>query len=185
MWAYAHDAGRLAVAATLLVAGASKLASPRLLAASLGQVYGWARPVGTGAARVVGVVELVAAFLLAGAWAVTAGLALTGLVGTGIVVFAFTATRRGVTAPCGCFGESSGRPIGARNLLAGAGLLAGAVGLLTLPGTGTAGAELVLPLTAALALVAVMVRDRARLLAPFRRHFGEPAGSVPTGPEVS
>jgi hypothetical protein len=197
MWAYAHDAGRLAVAVTLLVAGASKLISPRPLATGLGQVFGWARPVGTVAAMTVAAVELVAAFLLAGAWAVTAGLALTGLVGAGIVGFATAAMRRGATAPCGCFGESSGRPIGVHSLLAGAGLLAGAIGLLVLTGTGTAAAELMLPLTAVIAMVAVMVRDRARLVAPFRRHFGElasrttelgePAAGEPvlTGPEVS
>jgi hypothetical protein len=186
MWAYVDDAGRLAVAAILLVGGASKLFSPQPLAVSLGQVYGWARPIGVAAARAVAVIELVAAFLLAGAWAVTAGLALTGLVGTGIVAFSVTAVRRGATAPCGCFGESSGRPVGARNMLAGVGLLGGAVGLLILPESGSAPAALVLPLTATTALVAVMVRDRARLLAPFRRHFLPPSiGPTITGPEVS
>ena len=38
MWAYAHDALRLAIGVILLVSGASKLVSPRPLAASLGQV---------------------------------------------------------------------------------------------------------------------------------------------------
>jgi hypothetical protein len=186
MWGYTHDLGRVAIAAALLIAGASKLASPRPLAASLGQVFGLRRAAGIGIARAVATIELAAAFLLAGAWAVMAGLALTGLVGAGVVLFVITAVRRGATMPCGCFGESSGRPIGIRNVLAGAGLLAGAIGLLAMPETGTAAAEVTLPLTAAIALVTVMIRDRARLLAPFRRHFQPmPAGSVPTGPEVS
>jgi hypothetical protein len=185
MWAYAVDAGRLAIAVTLLIAGASKLVSPRLPAASLGEVYGWTRPVGTGAVRTVAAIELVAATLVASGWALTAGLALTALVGTAIVAFTLTAMRRGVDSPCGCFGESGDRPIGARNLLAGAGLLAGAAGLALLPGTVAAPAALGLPLTAVIALAVVMVRDRARLLAPFQRHFGPvPAGPVPAGPEV-
>ncbi|HEX6681436.1 MAG TPA: MauE/DoxX family redox-associated membrane protein [Candidatus Limnocylindrales bacterium] len=174
MWGYAFDAGRLAVAAALLVAGASKLVSPRPLATSLGQVFGWARPAGIAAARVVAAIELLAACLLAAGGPLIVGLALTGLVGAGIVVFVSAAMRRGATAPCGCFGESSGRPIGVRNLLGGIGFLAGAGGLLILPGPGTATAELMLPLTATVALAAVMVRDRARLLAPFRRHFRNP-----------
>ncbi|HEY8472614.1 MAG TPA: MauE/DoxX family redox-associated membrane protein [Natronosporangium sp.] len=181
MLAYAHDAGRVALAVILLLGGAAKLLSPRPLATLLHQVYGWARPAGVAAARAVAALELTAAFLLAGGWLVAAGLTVTGLVGAGIAGFTVIAMRRGATAPCGCFGESSGRPIGVRNLLAGAALLAGAVGLLVLPGAGTAEPALLLPLTALIALVAVMVRDRARLLAPFRRHFE----GFPAGPEVS
>ncbi len=185
MWGYTHDVGRLAIAAALLIAGASKAASPRPLAASLGQVFGWRQAAGIRIARAVAAIELAAAFLLAGAWAVTVGLALTGLVGAGVILFVSTAVRRGSTMPCGCFGESSGRPIGVLNLLAGAGLLAGAIALLAMPGKGMAAAEVTLPLTAVIALVAVMVRDRARLLAPFRRHFQPmPNTSVPTGAEV-
>jgi hypothetical protein len=133
----------------------------------------------------VAAIELAAAFLLAGAWALTAGLALASLVGAAAVIFVITAIRRGATAPCGCFGGSSGRPIGIRNLLAGTGLLAMAIGLMMLPREGTAAAELSLPVTAVIALGAVMVRDRAWLLAPFRRHFQTaPAGPVPHPPEV-
>jgi hypothetical protein len=180
---YAHDVGRLAIAAVLMIAGSSKLASPRPFAAGLSQVFGWRQAIGV--ARAVAAVELTAAFLLAAAWAVTAGLALSGLVGAGVVVFVAVALRRGARMPCGCFGESSSRPIGARNLLAGVGLLAGSVLLLAMPEKGTAAAEVTLPLTAAIALVTVMARDRARLLAPFRRYF-QPvrAESVPDGPEV-
>lgn len=188
MWAYAHEAGRLAIAVTLLVAGASKLVSPGPLARSLGQTYRWSGRSGTVAARAVAVVELLAAFLLASYWAATAGLALAGLVGAGIVAFVATALRRGSTAPCGCFGEVGGRPIGARNLLAGTGLLGGAIALLVLPGGAPAAApaELALPLTVLIALVAVMVRDRVRLLAPFLRHFRPPpAAPEPLLPEVT
>jgi hypothetical protein len=183
---YAHDVGRLAVAVVLMIAGSSKLASPRPFAAGLGQVFGWSQPIAVGIARAVAAIELTAAFLLASAWAVAAGLLLTGLVGAGVVVFVTVAVRRGASVPCGCFGQSRGRPIGARNLLAGVGLLAGAAVLLTLPGKGTAAPEMTLPLTAVIALMTVLTRDRRRLLAPFRRHF-QPvrAGSVPNGPEVS
>jgi hypothetical protein len=190
MWAYVHDVGRMAIAVTLLVGGASKLVSPRPLATSLGQAYALTRPVGTWAARIVATVELVAALLLAGAWAVVIGLALTAMVGAGIVLHSTIAIRRGATAPCGCFGESGGRPIGIRNLLAGVALLAVAASLLVLPGAGAAPAAMALPLAALIGLVAVLVRDRTRLVAPFRRHFGwrSPSASavpVPTGPEVS
>lgn len=186
MWAYAHDAGRLAIAVILLISGASKLVSPRPLATSLGEVYGWARSTGTWAARVVAGVELATAFLLAGGWLILAGSALTGVVAAGIMIFSITAIRRKATVPCGCFGEASGRPVGVRNLIAGAALLAGAAGLLLLPGAGDAEAALMLPLTAVIALVAVMARDRARLVAPFRRHFQPPAaGPVTSKAEVS
>ena len=186
MWAYAHDAGRLAIAVIFLVSGASKVVTPRPLATSLGQVYGWARARGTWAGRTVAVVELATALLLAGGWLTATGAALTGLVAVGIMVFSLTAIRRKATVPCGCFGESSDRPIGVRNLLAGSALLAVAAGLLLLPGAGTAGAALMLPLTASIALVAVMARDRARLVAPFRRHFQPPAaGPVPGKAGVS
>jgi hypothetical protein len=191
MWAYMYDVGRLAMAVTLLVGGASKLVSPRPLAIGLGQVYGWSRPVGMWAARTVATVELAAALLLAGAWAAVVGLALTALVGTGIVLHATIAIRRGATAPCGCFGESNGRPIGVRNLLAGIALLTAAVMLLVLPAAaGATPAAMGLPLAAVVGLVAVLVRDRARLVAPFRRHFGWRRRSVaavplPSGPEVS
>ncbi|SRR5690606_30326543 len=186
MWAYAHDALRLAIGVILLVSGASKLVSPRPLAASLGQVYGWPRPTGVWAARGVAGVELATAFLVAGGWLIPVGSALTGAVAAGIMIFSITAIRRKATAPCGCFGESRGRPIGVRNVLAGAALMLGAAGLLVLPGTGEAAAELMLPLTAVAALVAVMVRDRARLMAPFRRHFRSPvARPVSRKAEVS
>lgn len=185
MWVHVFDAARLAIAVVLLVAGASKLFSPRRLAVSLGQVVGWNRPVGIWIARAVAVTELAAAFLLASSWALGAALALTSLVGAGTVVFAITAIRRGATAPCGCFGESSDRPVGLRNLLAGTGLVAGAIALLVWPAPDAATAELMLPLVAATALVGVMVRDRARLLAPFRRHFTPPPlGPIPTGSEM-
>jgi hypothetical protein len=186
MWPYVHDVGRLAIAVTLVVAGGSKLVSPQPLARSLGQTFGWGRPAGAAAARAVAVVEVVAGLLAASYWAATVGLALTGLVGSGVVVLVVVALHRGVTAPCGCFGEARGRPVGVRNLAAGAALLAGAIGLLALPGAARVPAELLLPLTAVLAMVAVMLRDRARLRSPFRRHFRPvPAGPVATGLEVS
>ena len=178
MGAYAYDAVRLAVAVILLIGGASKLVSPRPLAGSFAQVYGWRPVTGRWAARAVAGVELLAAFLLAAGWAVTTGAVLAGLVGAGVVTFAGTAMRRGATRPCGCFGESSGRPIGVHNLLAGVGLLAGAIVVLVLPTSGPVEAQLILPLTAIGALVAVMVRDRARLLAPFRRHARPPVAST-------
>jgi hypothetical protein len=175
----------LAAATTLLVGGASKLASPRLLASSLSQVYGLARPLGSRVARGVAGVELAAAALVAAAWARPVGLTLVLGVGAGIVMFSYTAMRRGVAVPCGCFGESSGRPIGVRNLLAGAGLFLGAILLFLPTGAAPASAAAMLPLVGAVALLAVMTRDRSALLAPFRRHFAAPAiRSVPTEPEA-
>lgn len=180
IWVYAYEVGRLALAVTLLVAGASKLFSPRPLARSLTQTYRQVRPgAAIVTARAVAVTELAAAFLVASFWAPAVGLGLAGLTGLGIVVFTTTAMIRGTTAPCGCFGESSGRPVGLRNLLAGAGLLIGAA-LLAAPlveplpvaqPEAPARAAVFLPLTAAVSLAAVMLRDRSRLLSPFLRHF--------------
>jgi len=181
MWAYLYDAGRLVIAAALLVAGASKLAGPRRFASSLGEVFGLARVTRNGLARTVAAAELIAAFMLASAWSVTLGLALTALVGAGIVVFVLIAMSRGSTAPCGCFGESGSRPIGVRNLLAGVGLLAGAIILPLLPVAGATPLPPLTALTSVIALLAVMVRDRARLLAPFRHYF-QPAPAVAIPP---
>lgn len=175
---FAYDAGLLAVAVTLVVAGGSKLVSPQPLARSLGQTFGLGRLRGVVAARAVAVVEIVAAFLVASHWVVTVGLTMAGLVGVGIIVFVVAAMRRGTTVPCGCFGEARGRPVGVGNLTAGAALLAGAIGLLALPGAARVSTELSLPLAAVLAVVAVMLRDRTRLLSPFRRLF-QPLPAVP------
>jgi hypothetical protein len=179
MWAYLYDAGRLVIAATLLVAGASKLANPRPLATSLATVLGLARGPGGALARTIAAAELTASFLLAAGWSVTVGLALTGLVGAGIVVFVLIAMLRGASVPCGCFGETGDRPIGPRNLFAGMALLAGPIILAVLPVTSRG---FLLPLAAVAGLLAVMARDRVRLLAPFRRHFQPVAGPVPVAP---
>jgi hypothetical protein len=170
------DLLRLVIAVTLLVAGASKLLSPFPLARGLGQVYGWAasrRRSATLVARAVAAVEVVAALLVATRWLEPAGYLLVGLVGCGIAGFAVTALTRGRSAECGCFGGSGGRPVGAGNVLAGLGLLAGAAVLVVTPSTAAADAAggVLLGLTSASALAVVLVRRRSQLLRPFRHHF--------------
>jgi hypothetical protein len=166
----------LAIAVTLLVAGASKLLSPHPLARALGQVYAWARArrsVATGLARGIACLEIAAALLVATRWLGPAGYLLTAVVGLGITGFAISALTRGRAVACGCFGETGGRPVGAVNVLAGLGLVAGSAVLLVPrsvpapePTEGT-----LLGLTSVLALAVVLVRHRSRLLGPFRRHF--------------
>jgi hypothetical protein len=171
------DLGTLAIAVTLLVAGASKLLSPHPLARALGQVYAWAqarRPVVTGLARGIACLEIAAALLVATRWLSPAGYLLAGVVGLGIAGFATSALTRGRAVACGCFGETGGRPVGAVNVLAGLGLVAGSAVLLAIARSVPA-PELtdgtLLGLTSGLALVVVLVRHRSRLLGPFRRHF--------------
>lgn len=167
------DLGSLAIAVTLLVAGASKLLSPHPLARGLGQVYAWAesrRSLATRLARGIACLEISASLLVATRWLSPAGYLLVGLIGLGIAGFATSAITRGRTAACGCFGETGGRPIGAVNVLVGLGLLGGSVILLVLSAPDASDGTL-LGLTSVLALTVVLVRHRSRLLSPFGRHF--------------
>jgi hypothetical protein len=190
--AVAWDLGTLAIAVTLLVAGASKLLSPHPLARGLGQVYAWAgarRRLAAGLARGIACVEVVAALLVATRWWSPAGYLLAGVVGLGIAGFATSALTRGRAVACGCFGETGGRPVGAVNVLAGLGLVVGSAILLVVSERSSGASDAVgfavarsvpapdptdgtlLGLTSVLALAVVLVRHRSRLLDPFRRHF--------------
>jgi hypothetical protein len=116
------SAAKLAIAVTLLFAGASKLLSPHPLANGLRSAFNWTRvPVHrlSHLARGVAVVEIVASLLVASGWLLSVGLALVGIVGAGIVVFTAVAMSRGRQVSCGCFGESGGKPVGMSNVMAG------------------------------------------------------------------
>lgn len=112
----------MALAAVLLVAGASKLFSPDRLAANLRAVSGVGN---TKLARAVGVAEIAAAVLVSLPAVRPLGAGLGLLIGLGIAGWVTLAMRRQVTASCGCFGGSSTKPLGPANLFAGLGLALG------------------------------------------------------------
>lgn len=173
MYTAVLDAARLAIAVTLLFAGASKLLSPHPLANGLRSAFNWT-PVRahrlSHLARGIAVVEIVASLLVASGWLLSIGLVLVGIVGAGIVAFTAVAMSRGGQVSCGCFGESGGKPVGVSNVMAGIALAGTAVLLLMARDTGSDPA-LLLALTAVLAVGAAMIRHRAELLRPFARHF--------------
>lgn len=103
--------GRFAIGLVLLVAGAAKLRQPAWPATA--KAFGAPRLV----VPVLPWTELgIGALLLAGV-----GLPWTAGVAVALVV-AFTVAvarnlRRGVTTPCGCFGETAARPVGTDTLV--------------------------------------------------------------------
>ncbi|WP_163508700.1 MauE/DoxX family redox-associated membrane protein [Fodinicola acaciae] len=148
----------IALAAVLIVAGASKLAAPGQLADSARAVLGMnAEPVLL--ARAAGAVELAAAVLVSLPGLALPGAVLGMLVGLGIAGWVALALRRRVTASCGCFGGNSRKPLGMSNLLAGLGIAAG-FGLLIAAGgfvpSWGAAAQLAAAATCALSTVLVM-----------------------------
>jgi len=166
---------RLVAAATMLMAGASKLFDPYPMAKGLNQVF--TSPVLSPArwayvARLVAAAELLAALLIATRWAHEAGLLLLLIVGVGIIGFAGIAMATKKRVSCGCFGGNGTQSVGLPNLLMGTGLAGAAVVLLTAPARPAGGEpDWLLSATAALATVAVLVRHRASLLPPFTQHF--------------
>lgn len=109
----------------LLIAGASKLASPAGLSKSLHEVL--PVPLLPGLARVIGVYEIAAAVLMLITPMRRMGLVMTVVAGAGILAYTFLALRRGATESCGCFGGTTQSPIGPTNLLFGAALLGGGI----------------------------------------------------------
>ncbi|MEU8264997.1 MauE/DoxX family redox-associated membrane protein [Micromonospora sp. NPDC048999] len=168
------DATRLAIAVTLLFAGASKLLSPYPLAHGIRSAFNWTRAhlrASSYLARGIAVVEITASLLVASAWLLPIGLVSVGAVGAGVIVFTLVSMSRGARVSCGCFGESSGKPAGVPNLLAGVAFVGVAALLLVLDRGAGADPALLLALTAILAVAAAMVRHRAELLRPYARHF--------------
>ena len=174
---YLFDAGRLAVAVMLLLAGGAKLLSPHPLAAALVKAYpGTATRPGlpVHVARGTAAVEVLAALLAATQSWVTAGLALAAVVGLGVTAFAVSAVVLDRRTPCGCFGVTGDKPLGLRNALAGLALAAGAA-LLLAAGSGDplgyAGSGALLGAASVLTLVITVARHRAALMRPIARHF--------------
>ena len=106
----------LVLSGVLSWAGVAKLARPRTTAASFAAL-------GVPGARVMPAVELLVAAALA-VWPPVGAPAAAALLGAFGVVLV-RAMRRGVG--CACFGASSSQPVGARELVRNAGLLALAV----------------------------------------------------------
>jgi hypothetical protein len=171
IWLY--DTASVAVAVTLLLAGASKLFRPAPLAEGLGKVFRWAasrRALVIRLVRGVAAAEVTAALLVPVAWLNPVGLVLAGVLGLAIAGFAVSAIVLGRTVACGCFGETGGRPLGPGNVAAGIALCAGSFLAFLGASTGT-GKNVLLPAVCAVALAWVLFKHRARLAGPFARHF--------------
>ena len=169
------DALFWAVCLVLVVAGASKLSAPTQVAGTLASL-GLARPAargrvrGTGAARVVGTVEVALGLgaLAVGGPVLAVGVALAYL---GFAVVVVLARRRGLES-CGCFGARSAPPswvhvgvnvVSAAVAFVAAGLDGGPVpaadGLEELGGTGVVVAALVLLVAALVVVLDTTVAD--------------------------
>lgn len=167
------DIASVAVAVTLLLAGASKLFNPTPLADGLGKVYRWAASRRTLVVRIVrgvAVAEVAAALLVAAAWVNPVGFVLAGALGLSIAGFAVSAIVLGRTVACGCFGETGGRPLGPGNVAAGIALAAGSL-LAFLGASSGAGRAVLLLVVSAVALAWVLFKHRTRLADPLTRHF--------------
>jgi hypothetical protein len=141
-----------AVAAILVQAGLSKLAAPAPLHRALTELGAPARLATPGAVRGYAVVECLAGVaLLTGA-----GGMLVAALGLAVAALGVLGAARGSVAPCGCFGNPGGRPLGLTNAAIGLGLaLTGALNLTT------AGPPASTPGTAGLMLVLCLYVHRA------------------------
>jgi hypothetical protein len=121
----------MALGVLFLVAGGSKLFSPDPLTRTLRTILrlSWTSRIIELVARGLGVVEIVCAVCVSAIPKLGAPTAFA--LGAGIAVFSLIAVTGDHSISCGCFGRSGGRPLGVRNLLAGAGIMAGA-GLLVI-----------------------------------------------------
>lgn len=130
----------LAAGLLLVVAGADKVARPQALHRAV-RSLGWS-------ARIVAVRVVALAELAVGCWAVIAGgaVAWTAVAAAYVVLTAFVGVvrhRSGGSAPCGCFGERSGRASRSHVVLtaacagiAGAAAVTHTPGLVGVQGTG-------------------------------------------------
>jgi hypothetical protein len=118
-----------AVAAAILVnAAAAKLVAPERLATALRQlapasIAGWigldGEGTGAGIARTAAGVEAAAAVGLLVPEVRVPAAALLALLGACFAALGLAGSVRGGTAPCGCFGVDSDRPLGAANVVGG------------------------------------------------------------------
>ncbi|MET8279894.1 MauE/DoxX family redox-associated membrane protein [Micromonospora sp. NPDC005174] len=165
---------RILVAALFLHAGGAKLFAPQQFSRTLRATLRiddshslWT----DNSARAIAFGEIVTALLLVGLPDDAYGLVLSALLGAGIAAFALMARLRRVTMACGCFGGSQGRPLGMRQLLFGTVLLAVSA-LLAYGQTDTRADNAALIVAACIgALVANLIRWRANLVQPLRRHL--------------
>jgi hypothetical protein len=107
----------------LLRAAAEKLASPSVTAAALREALPRFDVDRAGVIRGAAAIELVAALALAVPVLRRPDAVLLGLLGLVFAVLGAVGRLRGSRQPCGCFGASSGRPLGWSNLALGVGFI--------------------------------------------------------------
>lgn len=107
------------LSAVLVVAGASKLFSPRQLAQGLLLVAGGRqrRTTAEVVSRGVGLLELTAAILVSLPATMRAGAILGVVIGLSIAGWVILAQRRHVKVLCGCFGGNAAKSLDARNAI--------------------------------------------------------------------
>lgn len=157
----------VALGTLFLVAGASKLLSPHPFGRALQIVLRSKRALTAWsvAARLVGVAEIATAVAICTVpgFGGPAGAAL----GIGIVVFSVVALLGHRSVACGCFGRSEGSSLGVQNLLAGVGIVVGAIALTAIQQYGHVSRDYSLERLAAISLLAllyVIARDASTLL---------------------
>lgn len=106
----------VALSVVLLIAGASKLFVPNGLSKSLQEVLNLPEKLSRIVAKAVACSELMASVVLLYSTLLVAAV-LTALVGSVIFLYSIRSIVIGARQSCGCFGSSSGRPPGARNLV--------------------------------------------------------------------
>jgi hypothetical protein len=142
-----------ALAAVLLCAGSAKVAMPHSAARGLSSVLGRGRRASPALVRSFAFVEVAVAFALF--WHATrpAGLIVASGIGLVFIGLGLLGLARRVRKPCGCFGRSTGRPLGRVNVLAGVVILIGSAMLFVLTRSApTGGSEAVLPVTSVFTL---------------------------------
>lgn len=115
--------GNVVLATLLIRASAGKLVTPGLTVSALSELFPGFRRSGGGIVRAVAMVEGLAALSTVVATLRLPGQILVAALGAGFVMLGVAGRLRDSQQPCGCFGASSTRPLGAANIAAGGLLL--------------------------------------------------------------
>jgi hypothetical protein len=115
--------GNVLLATLLIRASAGKLVTPGLTVSALSELFPGLLRRGTGVVRAIAMAEGLAALTTVVAILRLPGQVLVASLGAGFVALGVAGRLRGSRQPCGCFGASSTRPLGAANVAAGVFLL--------------------------------------------------------------
>jgi hypothetical protein len=173
-------AGANALAAsTLLTAGIGKQVAPVPVGVALGELFPvFSRALLTKTLRVFAAVEVLVAMLLLFGDTRLAAAAATSLLGLCFVVVGLRGEFSRSTAPCGCFGSASHRPLGWVNVVIGLALaVTGPVNALLTSGAEYQAGAALLTVVGSIGLSVLVHR---RLIA----RLGWPASGTPAGSEV-